>query len=268
MTTINDQTHTLFAVAIGILGVTTGFATNRLDQRWTPVAYSFLEASILLQVINGFLIDYGVSWNIEGPVNGLVALLIVAVVLYGITQSVLGSLPLFVLVIVLFSVLLGQTFIIEWVQDKTGISLELDVILIIVCIAMALVWYVSSYTTNASAAMFLINAAILIFCSAMAIQILSTPATWNSWSQPTYSITFFDYWLAVEAVGVTVVFVCLWRFLRVVKVDKKESDEESSETKKKLKNPVKFWSRLKTPSRKTENDSQNTPLLRTEEENI
>jgi len=250
MTTINDDTHTLFAVALAVVGITAGYAMNRLHGRWAPVAYSFLEASLLVQVINGFLVDYGIAWNVSSPVNGLVVLLLVSIVLYGLTISILGMIPPVLLAIVLLASLLGQAFIVKWVQDNMGISIDYYTILLVLCVLLVLMWYIASYSRDNTVLAFALNSVILMFCSAVAVRILTTPATWNSWNEPTYSITIFDWWLAVDAAFVVASYTLLCHYLRVPSKpthDHKDIEKATSFSRK-LKEPPQTMHRLKEPS--------------------
>lgn len=234
--TVNDQTHTLFVVALSVWGVTAGYAMNRMNQRWTAVAYSFLAASLLIQVLNSYLVQYGIGWNIESPVNAFIVLVIASLILFGLTQTFMSSIPLAALLCVLFGCLLGQAFILEWVQSNAGITVEWSVFMGAVTLTLAIVWYLVCYISDTTWASIAFNSIALIACSTLATKILTLPATWSSWSQPIYTIEILDWYLAIDAVATLVVFLLLWRFLRYEppikgeKMKKEEVIEEENET--------------------------------------
>jgi hypothetical protein len=212
--TINDQTHVLIVCCVIILLVTVFYACDLIHDRYAAPAFGFLFAAVVLQVYNGFLLSYGIAWNIENTTTTWVAMLLIGFfskrMFEGVLESatmVLGAAFLIVVTVA------GQDYIINWLNDAIGINVAYPVILLVATIVIVLLWYVMGRLSQTRMFLVLSTSVILVAGCTLSIKVLIAGGAWDMWDASDFDVELFDDWFYITMGIVGVVYCSVYWYV-------------------------------------------------------
>lgn len=231
---VNDPSRILLIASLTQYPFALSYATGHIPEKYVTSIISFFVSAFILQVTNGYMVAYGIAWNITQAWIGLLVLALLFFFIMSLLKFDINSFLFTTTALLLFAVLLGQEFSLHWLNTTTGMTWQLSTVVILIVISSLIIWYLCTMTRAGNIISAYLQPLMLCGAGMMSLDVLTTPGAWESLSESAYTLTFETLWLCVFAVVTAapyaIIFVWSRRYWPVAK--EQPSDPPAKRTHK------------------------------------